>query len=130
MSDYHIVVNHDRREWLHPHRFGDPLDFDDGFKRVGGGILTGLAYLLKDDGAWSGDRVAIVGSDTSPELYELAMDSYKDVSFEVMAKMAEEPLLKRLLFNRTRWRRVEGVGDLLADADERAFYKELFNGMG
>ena len=27
MSDYHIVVNHDRREWLHPHRFGDPLDF-------------------------------------------------------------------------------------------------------
>lgn len=128
MSDYHIVVNHDRREWLHPHRFGDPLDFD-GFKRVGGGMLTGLAYLLKDDGAWSGDRVAIVGSNTSPELYEVAMDCYKDVSFEVMTKMAEEPLLKRLLFSRTEWRRVEGVGDLLADADERDFYKELFNGM-
>lgn len=129
MSDHYIVVNHDRREWLHPHRFGDSLPFN-GFKRTGGGMLTGLAYLLKDDGAWSGDRVAIVGSNTSPELYEVAMDCYRDVSFEVMTTMAEEPLLKYLLFKRTEWRRVEGVGDLLADADERDFYKELFNGMG
>ena len=59
MGQYHIVVNLDRHEYLHPHHLGDGLkllEFGDG-----GRTMTALAALLAiDNGRGSGDLHAVV----------------------------------------------------------------------
>lgn len=88
MGQYHYVVNLDKHEYLHPHKFNDGLKLLE-FGSSGQGTLLGLTFLLaKDDGlgggdfhakrefpettaaelvgSWAGDRVAIYG-DYGPE---------------------------------------------------------------
>ena len=78
MGQYHMVFNLDRREYLHPHRFGDGLKLME-FSNSEGGTMTALAILLAASngrgggdcrydgphaalvGSWAGDRIAIVG---------------------------------------------------------------------
>lgn len=80
MGQYHYVCNLDKREYLHPHRFGDGLKLME-FGNSMGGTLTALTILLgasngrgggdlhiSDDhplaevvGSWAGDRIAIIG---------------------------------------------------------------------
>lgn len=79
MGQYHYVVNLDKKQYLHPHRFGDGLKLME-FGDSRGGTMTALAILLAEQsagggrgggdmrhdaeglvGAWSGDRIAIVG---------------------------------------------------------------------
>lgn len=87
MGQYHFVCNLDRKEYLHPHRFGDGLKLlEFGSCYAAGGTLTGLAILLSEQngrgggdlhgdlddtrasylmenyvGRWAGDRIAIIG---------------------------------------------------------------------
>lgn len=127
MAQYYVVINHDKREWLHPHRFGDGLKFPE-LCGSAHGTLAGLAHLIQDPkGAWAGDRISIVG-DYDSALYDVAMDSYTDVSFDVMTEMAKDDAARLVMNNKTKWRRLQGMGEAAADREEQDFYKELFGG--
>lgn len=82
MGQYYYVVNIDKREYLHPHKFGEGLKLSEfAFSR--GGTMTGLALLLADGngrgggdiragdpggliGSWAGDRIVIAGDYADP----------------------------------------------------------------
>jgi hypothetical protein len=100
MGQYHFVANMDKREFLHPHRFGDGLKLME-FGGSGGGTMLGLAVLLAcsndrgggdlhvDEsttvgeaiakhvvGRWAGDQIAIIGDYASDGDFE-----YRDKQF-------------------------------------------------
>lgn len=95
MGQYFYVANLDKREYLHPHKFGDGLKlYEFGFS--GGGTMAALALLLSTDrkgewrGRWLGDRVAIVGDYAKHEpSYEEISESFRDVSPEMRAEDEE-----------------------------------------
>lgn len=75
MGQYYKIVNLDKKQYLHPHNFGDGLKLME-FGSSGGGTMLGLAILLSDGngrgggdlhsskdltGSWAGDRIVIVG---------------------------------------------------------------------
>ena len=75
MGQYYFIVNLDKRQYLHPHRFGDGLKLLE-FGNSGGGTMCGLAILLADGnkrgggdlysnnpiiGTWAGDRIVVAG---------------------------------------------------------------------
>jgi len=75
MGQYYKVVNLDKKEVLHPHKFGDGLKLLE-FGASGSGTMLGLAILLavgnnrgggdlySDNpiiGSWSGNKIAIIG---------------------------------------------------------------------
>ena len=75
MGQYHLVVNADKRQFIHPNRLGDGLKLME-FGNSAGGTMTALAILLAVSngrgggdlhfeseviGSWGGDRIAIVG---------------------------------------------------------------------
>lgn len=75
MGQYYYIVNLDKKEFLHPHKFGDGLKLLE-FGCSANGTLTGLAILLADGnnrgggdlhsdnpiiGSWAGDRIVIAG---------------------------------------------------------------------
>lgn len=91
MGQYHKIVNIDKREYLHPHHFGDGLKLMEFGMSGDGGTMTGLAILLGiankggargggdfhcDDplvGSWGGDRIAIVGDYAEDEDWNLEL---------------------------------------------------------
>ena len=138
MGQYFIPVNLDKREFIHPHRFGDGLKFME-MCGSSSGALAALAYLLRqsDDpvskhdivGSWANCRITLVGDYDSSKLYETVMDEYHDVSFHVFEAMCDDQHMRSDLDERTKWRRREDLGNLAADPDERDFYKRMFNDM-
>lgn len=81
MGQYHYVVNLDKRQYLHPHCFGDGLKLME-FGCSRDGTMTALAVLLAEQngrgggdinsqdplvGSWAGDRIAIVGDYAEPK---------------------------------------------------------------
>lgn len=75
MSQYHLVVNCDKRQYLHPHCFNDGMNLLE-FGCGTAGTMTALAVLLATTngrgggdfhgesplvGSWANDRIAIVG---------------------------------------------------------------------
>ncbi len=75
MGQYYLTVNLDKRQYLHPHRFGEGLKLLE-FGSSSDGTLTGLAILLADGigrgsgdlhsghaiiGSWAGDRIVLAG---------------------------------------------------------------------
>lgn len=75
MGQYYKVVNLDKKQYLHPHNFGDGLKLME-FGGSGGGTMMALAVLLSDGngqgggdlhsnqkliGSWAGDRIVVVG---------------------------------------------------------------------
>lgn len=64
MGQYHLPVNLDKHEYLHPHRLGDGLKLLE-FGMSGFGTMAALTALLDtsqaEHGRWAGDRIAIVG---------------------------------------------------------------------
>ena len=84
MGQYHYVVNLDKRQFLHPHKFDDGLKLME-FGQSAGGTMTGLAILLGTSsreggrgggdfrldhegvaGSWAGDRICIIGDYAEP----------------------------------------------------------------
>ncbi len=66
MGEYFYTMNLDKKQYLHPHKFGEGLKLLEGSDA---GTLTALKLLLcsrRDPslpllGAWEGDRIAVVG---------------------------------------------------------------------
>lgn len=110
MGQYHYVVNLTKREFLHPHKFGDGLKLLE-FGMSAQGTMTALAVLLSnspnrgggdlrsDDeewyGRWAGDNIVIAGDyaepgdiaepTEGPNIYELCCDGeYTDISENII----------------------------------------------
>jgi hypothetical protein len=82
MGQYYVVVNLDKRQYIHPHKLGDGLKLLE-FGASGCGTMTALALLLADGngrgggdlylpddcppdvaavvGSWAGDRIVVAG---------------------------------------------------------------------
>ena len=117
MGQYHVVVNLDKKEFIHPHKLGC------GFKlceqiattgraliiltacsngRGGGDFDTRVEYKEEVIGRWAGDRIATVGdeakpSDLAPEfranlIFDQCLDGdgYEDISELVLAVIEHE----------------------------------------
>lgn len=86
MGQYHLLVNLDKRQYVHPHQMGDGLKLMEFGMSGDGGVMTACALLLASAckggqrgggdihadiegtvGAWAGDRIAIVGDYGEPE---------------------------------------------------------------
>lgn len=87
MGQYHLVVNLDKREYLHPHQLGDGLKLMEQAMSGPGGTGSALLLLLavsNDEtgrgggdfhvagfsdviGRWGGDRIALVGDYAEPQ---------------------------------------------------------------
>ena len=85
MGQYYLVVNIDKKQFLHPHKLGDGLKLME-FGAQGDGTMLALALLLADGcgrgggdyhgkknvesvnliGAWKGDRIVITGDYADP----------------------------------------------------------------
>ena len=114
MGQYHQVVNLDKKQYLHPHKFGDGLKMME-FGSSGQGTMMGLTVLIacshnrgggdirSDDpllGSWSGDRIAIIG-DYSEENDIVGIDastiyddeSYEDISDQVVKLLVDAEMM-------------------------------------
>jgi hypothetical protein len=83
MGQYHVSVNLDKREYIHPHALGDGLKLVEQAGSGPGGVGSALNLLLAASngygggdfgapdpngvvGRWAGDRIAIVGDYAEP----------------------------------------------------------------
>lgn len=91
MGQYYYVVNVTKRQYLHPHKFGDGLKLME-FGASGGGAMLGLAILLSDGngrgggdldsdseivGSWAGDQIVIAGDYADPGRF--TDDAYRNL---------------------------------------------------
>jgi len=99
MGQYYMIVNLDKRQYIHPHRFGDGLKLlEFGY---GGNTMCALAVLLSDGngrgggdldnaedheivGSWAGDRIVVAGDYADPGNW------LDDIPREELQKVAEE----------------------------------------
>ena len=119
MGQYYFIVNLDKREFLHPHAFGDGLKLLE-FGCSGGGVMSALAVLLANSnnrgggdlrsdnpiiGSWAGDRIIIAGDYAEPgdkaeaegdrNRFQLCSDGeYRDISAEAMAALMDDSYLR------------------------------------
>lgn len=102
MGQYYYIVNLDKKEFLHPHKFDDGLKLME-FGQSASGTLLGLTILLADGnnrgggdirsddpliGSWAGDRIVIAGdyadggkfieSANEADLQKIATDYYTE----------------------------------------------------
>ena len=116
MGQYYKVVNLDKKEWLHPHKFNDGMKLLE-FGCSADGTMTGLAILLAEGngrgggdlysenpiiGSWSRDRIAIVGDYADDEkesvknIFSMSEgDDWKDISLEVLNAMLDDQYIKQ-----------------------------------
>jgi hypothetical protein len=126
MGQYYLIVNLDKKQFLHPHKCGDGLKLLE-FACSAGGSLAALSILLADSnnrgggdlrsdhpviGSWAGDRVVIAGDyadggkftgDPARNLYRVAHDGYEDVSRQALRAMADDDWLAEEMRQRTTW---------------------------
>lgn len=132
MGQYYLIVNLDKKEYIHPHAFGDGLKLME-FGASGTGAMCALAILLASSngrgggdlnsthpaiGAWSGDRIVIAGDYDDegrfdvPEdenLFACALDDFTDISVDVLTAMADDSFLRdrlkeaRKYYQGNRW---------------------------
>lgn len=102
MGQYHYVLNLDRKEYLHPHRFGDGLKLLE-FGSSGEGTMTGLAVLLAvSNGRGGGD---------------LSMQEYDRDKGEMVYTAERVRVLDEYVVGRWGGDRIAIVGDYYAEAD-------------
>lgn len=113
MGQYYYVVNVTKKQYLHPHKFGDGLKLME-FGPSGDGTMAGLAILLADGngrgggdlhsdktviGSWAGDQIVIAGDyadagrfvdDPTLNLHEIASRDFEDISDRVKMALADD----------------------------------------
>lgn len=119
MGQYYKVANLDKKEILHPHKFGDGLKLLE-FGDSSGGTMTALAVLLSVGngrgggdlrssnpiiGSWAGDRIAIIGDYVDEEEFEATykkVSEWTDISEQVMVAMKDDKYLAEGLQERLK----------------------------
>jgi len=112
MGQYFLVVNTTKKEYLHPHRFGEGLKFME-FTLDAFGVMHGLAHLLAQSsdgvhmdnpeitGRWIGDHVVIVGDyDASGLFDETESNDYHDISQAVIQHIGRDSYVQSQLCER------------------------------
>ena len=122
MGQYFKIVNLDKKQYLHPHEFGDGLKLTE-FSFSGCGTMSGLAILLADGngqgggdldsanpiiGSWAGDRIVVAGDyaengkfvdgtieDELKNIYSLASDNWEDISKKVIEALMGDSYYKQ-----------------------------------
>jgi hypothetical protein len=109
MGQYFLVVNLTKKEFIHPHKFGDGLKLLE-FGCSADGTMTALTLLLRQSseggggdysgdnpkvGSWAGDKIVIVGDYDDSKLFEKADKSFKDVSEEILEAFKDDAYLKQ-----------------------------------
>ncbi len=117
MGQYFIVANTTKKEFLHPHKFGQGIKFME-FSVEGCGVMHGLAHLLAqssdgvatDDpeitGRWISDNVVIVGDNDSSGLYSYALENeyeWTDISNAVIQHIGRDNYVQAELCERNRY---------------------------
>jgi hypothetical protein len=126
MGQYYLIVNLDKKQFLHPHKCGDGLKLLE-FGCSANGTLTALAVLLADGnnrgggdlhsdhpviGTWAGDRIVIAGDyadegkftgDPARNLYRVAADEFQDVSRQALRALTDDPYLAEEMKKNTTW---------------------------
>ena len=112
MGQYYKVVNLDKKEYLHPHKFDDGMKLlEFGCSREG--TMTGLSILLAEGngrgggdlhsdnpiiGSWARDRIAVVGDYADNEnglennMFSIS-ESWEDISLKVFNAMLDLSLI-------------------------------------
>jgi len=95
MGQYFLILNLDKKEYLHPHKLGSGYKL---WEICANNVCRVLPFLLRksnetgggdirDDyptaGRWAGDRIVVVGDYDESGLYDLAKRFFKDISEEV-----------------------------------------------
>lgn len=121
MGQYYKIVNLDKKQYLHPHKFGDGLKLLE-FGSSGCGTLLGLTVLLADGnnrgggdlcsddpliGSWAGDRIVVTGDyadegnflraskkNQGKNLYVVADAQYEDISYKVVKVLGESKYIR------------------------------------
>ena len=118
MGQYFLAVNTTKKEFLHPHKFGSGMKFQE-FTNDSMSLLAGMAHLLAQSsdgvawdsteitGRWIGDNILIVGDYDESKLFDIAYDSYTDISDKVIEHMCFDPDVYQHLNKVTRW---DGTG--------------------
>lgn len=146
MGQYYYVVNLDKQQFLHAHKFGDGLKLRE-FGCSGGGTMYALALLLADGngrgggdfpseasliGSWAGDRIVIAGdyadcgkfglpADTNA--HDAANDSFVDISWEVIRVICQDDQEAADMASRM-WRMPDDCPEWFRPHVERALAKE------
>ncbi len=97
MGQYYKIVNIDKKQFLHPHTFGDGLKLLE-FGCNSMGVLTGLTILLADGnnrgggdlrsdhpliGSWVGDRVIVAGDYADPNLAQYTPEEVEELKTDL-----------------------------------------------
>lgn len=125
MGQYYKLCNIDKKQYIHPHKFGDGLKLME-FGQSGYGTMMGLAVLLADGnnrgggdlrsentvvGSWAGDRIVITGDyadegrfvdNSKKNLYAIAEDEYTDISVDVLYALLDDKYIyefKKMAFD-------------------------------
>jgi hypothetical protein len=120
VGQYHYVVNLDKREFLHPHRFGDGLKLME-FGCSTEGTLTGLAILLAcSNGRGGGDLYVWVPDDKdfrgeTPTFVEGT--ERKKFGGQAVTREAEAERLYSEFVGRWAGDRIAIIGDYAEDGD-------------
>ena len=98
MGQYYLVCNLDKKEYLHPHKFGDGIKLLE-FGSSGSGTMCGLAILLSDGnnrgggdlrsdnpiiGSWAGDRIVVAGG--YADIGKWGLEELSSITLEEVAK--------------------------------------------
>jgi len=126
MGQYHIIVNLDKEQYIHPHVFGDGMKLGE-FGSSAQGTMLGLTLLLATDsgrgggdfaeepdgitGSWAGDRISIVGdygdaiieSNSNSNMFDYATEYFEDISCVVIKALCFSSFTKKKLLLRNDW---------------------------
>lgn len=120
MGQYYKIVNLDKMQYLHPHKFNEGLKLME-FSCSTPGTMTALALLLADGngrgggdmrsdspliGSWAGNRIVVAGDYADPgrywygdnqqqvpletNLYSFAAENFEDISLKILPVMMED----------------------------------------
>ena len=95
MGQYFLVVNLDKKEFIHPHELGSGMKL---WEICANNACRVLPFLLrksnetgggdihkdyKSAGRWAEDRIVVIGDYDESGLYDKALKEFKDISNEV-----------------------------------------------
>ena len=126
MGQYYLVVNLDKRQYLHPH---DCLDGMKLMEFAGGncGTMACLVVLLADGngrgggdldsddpliGSWAGDRIVVAGDyaddgkflqgEFAGNLFHAAEDNYENISLRAMTCVARDSYYRGIILKEVK----------------------------
>ncbi len=101
MGQYFIIVNLDKKEYIHPHKLNtgaklweiavNPIAGVFPFllrksSETGGGDIE---KNYKNAGRWAGDRIVVVGDYDNSGLYDKAEEEFKEISEEIKEEIED-----------------------------------------